>query len=336
MDNVTHSLVGLMLARAVLDRGEKGAAIMVVLAANAPDIDGISFFSDTLTYLEQHRGYVHSLAFAPLVALIPLLLVKLVTWTRITLWSYFACVVAVLSHLMLDWTNVYGVRLMLPFSAHWFHLDVNPLAEPFILLILVLSWAIPALMGLIGGYQIGGEQRGKVAPAPRRAWAIFALIAITAYDTARWRSHERAISMMAAKSYYREAEAEKIYAFPPQFGFSPLVWRGIVEIPGAIYDLTVDVNRPLYVTPDKMHPTVEHTPVNDLAMDTALGSRAFRVFESFNQVPFWILRQEQNATRVQLLDLRFGSLGIPGFRAEAVVRWPTGELLESRFAMGGR
>src|SRR5207247_1594275 len=109
------------------------------------------------------------LTFAPLMALIPLLLVKLFTRTRITAWSYLACVVAVLSHLVLDWTNVYGIRLMLPFSTRWFHLDINPLSELVILLILVLSWAVPALMGLVGG-----EVRGQTVKTPRRAWAWFA------------------------------------------------------------------------------------------------------------------------------------------------------------------
>jgi len=73
MDNITHTLVGLMLSRAGLDRGEKGTPLMIMLAANAPDMDTYNFFIDNLEYLQVHRGYTHSLVFAPLVALIPLL-----------------------------------------------------------------------------------------------------------------------------------------------------------------------------------------------------------------------------------------------------------------------
>src|SRR5262249_11493099 len=111
MDNVTHSLVGLMLSRAGLNTGEKGDAVMIVLAANAPDMDTYSFFTDSLSYLQQHRGYTHSLVFSPLVALLPLLLVKLATRTRISLGAYLACFIAVVSHILLDWTNVYGIRM---------------------------------------------------------------------------------------------------------------------------------------------------------------------------------------------------------------------------------
>src|SRR5690242_18427214 len=119
MDNITHTLTGLMMARAGLNRGEKGATLMIILAANAPDIDGYSFFTDSLKYLEQHRGYPHSLLFSPLIALLPVVLVKLATRARptiATLWTYLGCLAAVFSHLVLDWTMVYGVRLMLPFN----------------------------------------------------------------------------------------------------------------------------------------------------------------------------------------------------------------------------
>ena len=47
MDNVTHSLVGLMLARV----SGRNAAMMVV-AANMPDIDIVSWAGGTLTYLD--------------------------------------------------------------------------------------------------------------------------------------------------------------------------------------------------------------------------------------------------------------------------------------------
>ena len=134
MDNITHTLVGLMLSRAGLDRGEKGAPLMIMLAANAPDMDTYQLSSPTVsTYLQVHRGYTHALPFAPLVALVPLLLVKAFTRTRftlVTLATYAGCLIAVLSHMLLDWTNVYGVRMMLPFSAKWYRLDVTDIIDP--------------------------------------------------------------------------------------------------------------------------------------------------------------------------------------------------------------
>ena len=76
MDNVTHTLTGLMLARAGLGGKTKGATVMMLLAVNAPDMDVVSWLGGTLTYLEHHREYTHALAFAPLVALVPFALVR--------------------------------------------------------------------------------------------------------------------------------------------------------------------------------------------------------------------------------------------------------------------
>ena len=71
MDNITHSLVGLMLARAGLEKTTPHGAAMMVLAANAPDIDAVFWFSGAQTYLEWHRSFPHAIVFAPLVALLP-------------------------------------------------------------------------------------------------------------------------------------------------------------------------------------------------------------------------------------------------------------------------
>src|SRR5271166_3610407 len=110
MDNVTHSLVGLMIARVGLNRCPPGTPIMMIVAANLPDMDVVSGFGGSLTYLQTHRGYTHSLAAAPVMALIPPLLILALFRQRISVLTYLFSLIGVLSHLVLDWTNVYGVR----------------------------------------------------------------------------------------------------------------------------------------------------------------------------------------------------------------------------------
>jgi len=199
MDNITHTLVGLMMSRAGLNRGEKGASVAIMLAANAPDMDTFNIFNDGLAYLQVHRGYTHALIFAPLVALVPLLLVKLVTRTKVTMVTaitYIGCVLAVLSHLLLDWTNVYGVRLMLPFNEKWYRLYSTDIVDPVILGILLLAVAAPALSKLLTSEMGGRKSRG-----PGLGWAWFALVALLLYDTGRWIAHDRAVSIVDAYNY---------------------------------------------------------------------------------------------------------------------------------------
>jgi inner membrane protein len=310
MDNVTHTLVGLMLSRAGLNRGEKGTPLMIMLAANAPDMDTYKFLTDPLAYLQVHRGYIHSLAFAPLIALIPLLLVKAFTRTRftlVTLATYAGCLIAVLSHLLLDWTNVYGIRLMLPFNAKWYRLDATDIVDPVILGVLLLALAAPALSRLVTSEMGGRKSRG-----PRRGWAWFALLAVLFYDTGRWVAHGRAVSIVDSFNY-RGAPAERVSVFPVRF--TVLRWRAVVEGDGFIYEVPVDLSGDF----DAAGGHTEYPAISSPAIDAARTTRTFQVFEKFDQLPFWTLLPVDDTVRVELLDLRFGTVQSPGFEAVAFV-----------------
>jgi inner membrane protein len=193
MDNITHTLTGLMLARSGLSRGQKGATVMLMLAANAPDMDVVGGFRGALSYIEFHRGYAHSLACAPLVALAPLFLARWVARARISIGAYVACLIGVLSHLLLDWTNVYGIRLLLPFSARWLRLDITDIVDPWILAILLGAVAAPALAGLVSS-----EVASRKVASPVRGWALAALAAVLLYDGGRWVLHERAVALLGS------------------------------------------------------------------------------------------------------------------------------------------
>jgi inner membrane protein len=326
MDNITHTLVGLMMSRAGLNRGEKGASVAIMLAANAPDMDTFNIFNDGLAYLQVHRGYTHALIFAPLVALVPLLLVKLVTRTKVTMVTaitYIGCVLAVLSHLLLDWTNVYGVRLMLPFNEKWYRLDSTDIVDPVILGILLLAVAAPALSKLLTSEMGGRKSRG-----PGLGWAWFALVALLLYDTGRWIAHDRAVSIVDAYNY-RGAPAEHVSVFPVRFTI--MRWRAVVEGNGFIYEAPIDLSRDY----DAAGGHTEYPAISSPAIDAARTTRTFQVFESFNQLPFWTLLPVDDTVRVELLDLRFGSVQRPGFEAVAFVE-PDHRIARAFFSFGLR
>jgi inner membrane protein len=331
MDNITHTLVGLMLSRAGgfnsnNARGEKGSSIAIMLAANAPDMDTYNFLNDNLSYLQVHRGYTHALVFAPLVALVPLLLVKAFTRTKVTMVTaitYIGCLLAVFSHLLLDWTNVYGVRLMLPFNAKWYRLDATDIIDPIILGIVLLAVAAPALAGLVTS-EMGGRKR----KAPGRGWAVFALVAVFLYDSGRWLAHDRAISIVDAYTY-RGAPAERVSVFPVRFTL--MRWRAVIEGNGFIYEAPIDLSRDY----DAAGGHTEYPAISSPAIEAAKATRTFQVFESFNQLPFWTLLPVDDTVRVELLDLRFGSLQSPGFEAVAFVE-PDHRVARAYFSFGVR
>ena len=316
MDNVTHSLVGLMMSRAGIDRKIPRAAVMMVIAANLPDIDVVSLLGGPLTYLQWHRGYTHSLAAAPLMAIIPLALV----WRFSTL-GYLCSLLGVLSHLLLDWTNVYGIRLLLPFSSRWLRLDQTDIVDPWILSALLLALAAPALARLVSSEIASKKTRG-----PGRGWAWFALLAITGYEGARYVAHARALAVMGAH-LYNGTIAKRLTAIPGSV--NPWRWRAIAEGDGFVDLVPVDLGEEFDPTEGRIEYNAPPTP----AIEAARRTHPFEVFGRFNQVPFWETTPLTEGTRVELIDLRFGTPESPGFEASAIAL-PSGEIRDAKFGFG--
>src|SRR5215510_5466358 len=61
MDNLTHTLFGLTLARTPLGRSGRGVTTALVLASNAPDVDIVMSARGNASYLQWHRGPTHGL-----------------------------------------------------------------------------------------------------------------------------------------------------------------------------------------------------------------------------------------------------------------------------------
>ena len=61
MDPLTHTATGLLLSRAGLNRWTPLATPILILAANAPDIDVVTAAGGSLNYLHYHRHLTHSL-----------------------------------------------------------------------------------------------------------------------------------------------------------------------------------------------------------------------------------------------------------------------------------
>jgi inner membrane protein len=153
MDNVTHSLAGLVLAESAVrlrvratgaapsPRFRAVAAISSMIAANLPDADlfytGVG--GDRLKYMLHHRGYTHTLIVAIVGALVMWGAAALVLRFRGRAsrmpgdvpWLGALLLVSTLSHLALDWTNSYGVHLLWPFNDRWSYGDAVFIAEPW-------------------------------------------------------------------------------------------------------------------------------------------------------------------------------------------------------------
>ncbi|HEV8600059.1 MAG TPA: metal-dependent hydrolase [Gemmatimonadales bacterium] len=128
MDNLTHTLAGFALAESGLKHTTRLGTATLVLAANLPDLDGLSYlFGSATDGLAFRRGWTHGVL--AMVLLPPLLTAGMLGWSRLGGgagarvrggWLLLLAAIGVISHPLLDLLNTYGVRLLMPFSERWF------------------------------------------------------------------------------------------------------------------------------------------------------------------------------------------------------------------------
>ena len=152
MDNVTHSLVGVVLADAVMMRATKSHRPLFVgagiIAANLPDID-LTYSAITpmpIGYLLHHRGHTHTIAGLGALALLLVLAYRLLPPVRAMragdrwrLWLLIG--VALASHLAMDALNSYGVHPFYPIDNRWYFGDAVFIFEPALWLALGVAVA---------------------------------------------------------------------------------------------------------------------------------------------------------------------------------------------------
>jgi inner membrane protein len=296
MDNLTHSLTGLMLSRAGLNRFYPRATLVLIVSANIPDIDIVAIARGPLYYFEQHRGITHSIAALPVMALLSALLACAFGRTmRGWAMAWGLGIIGVASHLLLDWTNIYGIRLLFPFSERWFHLDLINLFDLIIWAVLLLGWLGPMMSRLVSS-EIGAKSGAG------RGMAIFALSFFLIYDFGRFLFHQRAIEILNSRLYHDEPPT--LVAAFPSAGVSPLEWLGWIERPEFVMHFLVNVTQQF----DPEAGSIIYRPPPSPAIDAARQAHPFRVFLGFAQYPLWSVRAVDNpegAHDVSVTDWRF-------------------------------
>lgn len=325
MDNITHSLTGLALSRAGLARVSPHAAALLILSANAPDIDIIATTRGSFAYLEAHRGYTHSLLGLPVLALLPVLVVAAVARRRLPwLRAWILCCIGVASHLVMDWTNSFGVRLLLPFSSRWFHLDLNSLYDGWIMAAIAFAAMWPLFARLVSS-EIGDRI------STGRGIAILALAFFVLFDCGRAALHARAVAQLESR-LYENAPPLQAVALPQPF--SPFHWTGVVETAADYRMVAFDPLEQL----DMQNAHIWYKPAMTASLESAKATEPFRYFVYFARFPLWsitptITEDGRPAKRVELTDLRFGVPGAGLFHCIALEN-SANRVLQSVFTWG--
>jgi inner membrane protein len=220
MDNLTHSLVGAALAEAALpaaaDRSQRRLFLAAgILAANLPDADllYVGITPPPLGYLLHHRGHTHTLvgllAQGLLAAALSWSLPPLCRAMRVHAARAWGVVgLGLLSHVLLDAGNSYGVHPFHPFDARWYYGDAVFILEPWLWVLL----GVPAAWSATGRIARAGLLAVLILLPAAMAWvgvvvpgavaALAAAAAALAWGTRRLPPQARAAAALGASAAF--------------------------------------------------------------------------------------------------------------------------------------
>lgn len=282
---------------------------MMTLAAEFPDVDILWGFKGPVEELAHHRGLTHSFIGAPLDSAIVLVIVYGIhrwrtrrskapplapRWGLLFLFG----IVATLSHILLDFTNNYGVRPLMPFNWRWYSWDIVFIVEPIMLVALFLGLVLPWIFALVSG-EIGAHKEKF-----RGRWcAVVALIAVVALWWTRDYQHRKVVTLLTSSDYRGEVVG-RVAAMP--YPLNPLVWEGIIETQSFYAKIPIDLRVANLDLQDRAR--IFYKPAETAFSLAAKKSPLGRAYLDWSRFP--VLDTEPPSTPgedydVQFRDLRF-------------------------------
>ncbi len=348
MENICHTFTGAALAKAGLERLTPLAMPTLLIGANLPDIDAVSIFHGPVAYLRHHRGITHSVVGVFVLSLLLALTVFLYDrWVRRRWWKdreparliglIVVAFIGVGSHVVLDYTNSYGIRPFLPWSDHRYFGDLVFIVDPWLWLIQggavflltsptrrrLIAWG--GLWGLLAAIVLGAEIALTLQHQEPMGFAWLWFLGVGLLWYARWRGGHRwgrklaAGALMATLIYWsglavvhhvalkrvrtrsRAFAAATHQAALPRLA-TPIRWDGLFETSEAIYYTVVSVlSNPSMVAPMKRYPKRLDEPIIRQALRTCAGATMIE----FSRYLYADVEPEGSGYRVILRDARY-------------------------------
>ncbi len=260
------------------------AAAVGAAASLLPDADVfIGSKVDPLVAVEIHRGFSHSLFFAPLGALIaaaPFMIGPAASGRRRLLW--LCALSSYVSHCLLDAATSYGTNLWWPFSSYRVGWDIISVIDPLITLTLIIGLVIALI-------------------ARQRRASFVALGLVAGYLSLGVVQHSRAVNAQEELARQRGHERERFEVMPTLGNL--MVWRALYLHDGQIVSDRVRVGvraGPEFVEGWSL-PAVKET---DLTPDERAASEERNSFARFSHFSgHWVARSPDDPTL--LGDMRY-------------------------------
>lgn len=312
MDPVTHTVFGATLGHAGLKRWSRLALPTLVIGANLPDVDGVTYLMGADVSVAWRRGVTHGVL---ALAIWPFVLTWVMErWHR---WRppasggavfdrrgifWLACI-SIWSHPTLDFLNNYGMRWLMPFSSRWFYGDTLFIVDPLVLAVLAAGSWLSARWGAAGRTE---------APRPAR----FALVAVGVYVLALAALTIAGRAIVAREMRAAGVAVERLMVGPVPA--NPLARTVIVEDADRYYTGSLT----FLPTPRFSWQATElsRKPRSPLSASAVRGPEP-RNFLSWSRFPYFVEQRGADEDRVIIGDMRFPTGGTAS-RLGVVVRVP--------------
>jgi membrane-bound metal-dependent hydrolase YbcI (DUF457 family) len=368
LDNLTHSLFGLTLARTSLGRGGRASTIALVFASNAPDIDIVATAGGSAKYLEWHRGPTHGIP-----GVIGLgLIVAGVSWLIDRRWGssdqtdrpsfgrlWIISMIGVVCHILMDLPTSYGTRPLSPFAWTWFAQDWEPILDIYLLAILAAGLWFGREKALVFSAPSAASARSRNAVLALGLMMVNYGVRATAHHEAIARARQIFGAQLPApcsdplpgppyEHWPRAAQPSASdgsshclveLAAMPDF-LSPFRWRMIAHLSNSFEVRTVDLlsDNERLASSDVRLVAVHYPNIWTPAVFQAAQAPMARVFLGFSRFPAARSVVAANgAATVRWNDLRFTSDTTPNLRERApnlftatVQLSPEGEVVHER------
>jgi membrane-bound metal-dependent hydrolase YbcI (DUF457 family) len=317
VDIETHIVVALALRALLLPSGGWKSAAMTILASILPDLDYYVFAADPLARIVHYGTYGHSELLSPLLAGLAMLPFGR---SNYTIRNYSVCLIAILLHLGIDLMGTHGIHVLLPFSSAATHLDLIPNNDALLISILAIGLAVGILFdAVVLRAESSRARKGRIA------WSAIAMLCVGAYLIQRSSARENILRLVSAADLtYKDETPERMEVLPVGL----FRWRCVAI--GDSFVAEFDVDRILGQQEPRFLPRQNPSP----AFQAAKQAREIRALADFSEAPLWRYHVQNGATRVELIDLRSGTLARPAYRASALIG-PDGTLANSSFAIDG-
>jgi len=342
MDPLAHTLIGATLAETGLKRLTPLGTTTLVVAANAPDIDAVTYLIDGDLSLYLRRGCSHGIL-AEL--LWPLVIAgAMLVFDRLLRWyspgrapmragpTILLAAIGGITHPLFDWMNSYGIRLLMPFDGRWFYGDALFIIDPWLWLIAACAVAVAGthtragtLLWLVAA--MATSALVLLTPlAPWPAKLLWALGIATVVGIRLLTGDERRVDALARgcllsmaaytvtmvlmgriAAHQAEGSLRAAGVKPTQVVAMPLpanpLRRDVVAVtPGRYYFLRVDWLATPRIT--ESSPSLGRVPMTNV-IEAALAAPQVRGLRTWLRFPSYEVHDTGDGHRVTIRDVRF-------------------------------